>query len=239
MFSGFAKTIGIWGDSILKGVVFDDIKAGYSLLKESCVQIAGRALGLSVVNRSRFGSTVGKGRQMLEKALADGLDCDAVLLEYGGNDCDFNWAEVSADPDAPHEPNTPMPDFERDLQAMIDMLRAREIEPVMMSLPPIHGERYLDFLVERGNLDRTNMLRFLGDARRIYQYQEVYSLAATRLAQYNRCAYIPVREEFLITRLSADLICSDGIHPNEDGHRLMQEIFTRNGRRLAALSVPS
>lgn len=223
------RTIGVWGDSILKGVVFDDIKSTYSLLKDSCVQIAGKALGLEVVNRSRFGCTVGKGRQQLEKALSDGLACDAVLLEYGGNDCDFNWSEVSNAPGAAHVPNTPMEDFERDLQAMVDQLRARGINPILMSLPPIHGERYLDFLVDRGHLNRENMLRFLGDARRIYQFQEAYSLAVTRLANINQCTYVPMREEFLLTRMSADLICSDGIHPNAGGHRLMQEVFTRVG----------
>ena len=228
MLEKVGKTIGIWGDSILKGVVFDDIKASYSLLKENCVQIAARALGLTVVNRSRFGSTVDKGRQLLEKALADGLACDAVLLEYGGNDCDFDWAAVSADPTGVHESKPPLPALESGLGDMVEMLRARDIQPVLMSLPPIDGHRYLEFLIVRGHLDRTNMLRFLGSSQRIYQYQEAYSLAVTRLAHERKCLYVPVREEYLLRRSAEDLLCSDGIHPNEKGHTLMQEIFTRS-----------
>jgi len=239
MLKNVGRTIGIWGDSILKGVVFDDLKASYSLLKENCVQIAARALGLTVVNRSRFGSTVDKGRQLLEKALEDGLDCDAVLLEYGGNDCDFDWAAVSADPAGIHEPKTPMPAFERGLGDMVDMLRARDIQPVLMSLPPIDGDRYLEFLIERGRLDRTNMMRFLGSSQRIYQYQEAYSLAVTRLAHERKCMYIPVREEYLLRRSSEDLLCSDGIHPNEKGHALIQEILTKSAapRLLSAINT--
>lgn len=238
MLSKIIQSLGVWGDSILKGVVFDDIKSSYSLLKESSIQFAGKAFGVEVVNRSRFGCTVGKGKQLLEKALAEGLHCDAVLLEYGGNDCDFNWAAVSENPEAEHVPNTPMAEFESGLQAMVDMLREKGIRPVMMSLPPIHGERYLDFLVDRGHLNRGNMLRFLGDARRIYHYQELYSLAVTRLAHSNNCLYVPMREEFLSTRLSTDFICTDGIHPNENGHRLMQEVFTRFASAYSMQPLP-
>ncbi len=234
MLAKVGRTIGIWGDSILKGVIFDDLKAGYALLKDNCVQIAARALGIAVVNRSRFGSTVDKGLQQLERALADGLDCDAVLLEYGGNDCDFDWTAVSADPDRAHTPKTPMPAFEAGLKRMIELLLAHGIQPVLMSLPPIDGVRYLEFLIARGKLDRANMLRFLGSPQRIYQYQEAYSLAVTRIAHATGSLYVPVREEFLLRRTTVDTLCSDGIHPNATGHAWMQQILTHHGNRLAA-----
>lgn len=238
MLEKVGRTIGIWGDSILKGVIFDDIKAGYALLKDNCVQITAKALGISVVNRSRFGSTVDKGLKQLEKALYDGLDCDAVLLEYGGNDCDFDWAAVSADPTRAHAPQTPMPAFEAGLARMVELLSARGIQPVLMSLPPIDGPRYLEFLIARGKLDRANMLRFLGSPQRIYQYQEAYSLAVTRIAHRTGSLYVPVREEFLLRMSTEDTLCSDGIHPNAAGHALMQRILTHHGTRLAA-ALPS
>jgi len=226
MFSGFAKTIGIWGDSILKGVVFDDIKAGYSLLKESCVQIAGRALGLSVVNRSRFGSTVGKGRQMLEKALADGLDCDAVLLEYGGNDCDFDWEKVSEEPDAPHTPNTELSRFRQLYTDIINTLKERGIQPILMTLPPIDASRYLSWITRTG-LSRERILKFLGDTQTIYRYQEMYSYAVSEIARRMNCLLIDVRSAFLKRRDCASLICVDGIHPNERGQQLIVEELSR------------
>jgi lysophospholipase L1-like esterase len=37
-----------------------------------------------------------------------------------------------------------------------------------------------------------------------------------------------VREEYLLRRSAEDLLCSDGIHPNEKGHALMQEILTKS-----------
>ena len=160
MLENVNRTIGIWGDSILKGVVFDDLRRRYAMLKDNCIQIASRSLGVAVINRSRFGSTVDKGRILLEKALEKGLDCDAVLLEYGGNDCDFEWKAVSADPDLPHRPHTELPVFERELRTMAGMLRENGIVPVLMSLPPIHGERYLEFLISQQNLSRTTCCVF-------------------------------------------------------------------------------
>lgn len=220
------RKVAIWGDSILKGVVFDDVKGAYELLTDNCAALVSRGLGLTIINRSKFGFTIDKGFENLARTLKSGLDADTVLLEYGGNDCDFDWAAVSEDPDQPHQPHTTLPRFRQILQQMIDLLRDHQIEPILMSLPPIVGDRYLDFLVSKG-LNRDNLLRFLGDAHQIYRWHESYSLAVTQMAAANKCIYVPVRETFLTLRNSPDLICADGLHPNDRGHRLMQEVFTK------------
>lgn len=219
------KSIGVWGDSILKGVIFDEIRGTYQLLADSCGNLITKTLGLNILNRSRFGSTVDKGRQTLEQSLQRGLDCEYVLLEYGGNDCDFDWAAVAADPERPHLPHTPLPEFKKQLQDMIDLLRKNKIAPMLMSLPPISAERYLDFIVSRGP-NRENIMRFLGDCQQIYRFHEMYSLAVTGLALRNQCLYVPMREAFLAEPGSPGMICNDGIHPNEKGHLLMQRVFT-------------
>lgn len=220
------KTIGIWGDSILKGVVLDEIKGGYHMLRDSCVQLIKRQAKINIINRSRFGCTIDKGEKLLVQALHKGLDCDYILLEYGGNDCDFDWPAVVLDPDADHQPNTTLQQFRSTLGNMIDELKAHSIAPVLMSLPPIDGPGYFNFLVSKG-LDEQRLLRFLGNPWQIYQHHESYSLAITEIAFSNNCHYIPVREEFLKTRNSFELMCQDGIHPNARGHQLMQQVFSR------------
>lgn len=220
------NTIGVWGDSILKGVIFDEIRGTYQILSDSCGNLLSKTLGLNIKNRSRFGSTIEKGRQTLEQSLERGLDCNYVLLEYGGNDCDFNWPAVSEHPELPHLPNTPLPEFKEQLQEMIEMLRRKEIVPMLMSLPPINAQKYLDFLVSKG-LSRVNLLRFLGDCQQIYRFHESYSLEVTKMALINKCVYIPVRESFLAAPDSPNLLCIDGIHPNEAGHLLMERVFTK------------
>lgn len=221
----FRKTIAVWGDSVLKGVVFDEIRGTYQLLANSCGNLLSKTLGLKIVNRSRFGSTIDKGRQTLEQSLQKGLDCEYLLLEYGGNDCDFDWEAVSAHPDRRHLPRTPLDSFKLHLQELIDLVRQHNITPLLMSLPPIHAESYFEFIVSRG-LDRHNIMRFLGDCQQIYRFHEMYSLAVTGTAIRNNCVYVPMREAFLAERNTPSLICSDGIHPNEKGHRLMQRVFS-------------
>ncbi len=224
--------LGVWGDSVLKGVILDEVLGTYKLLKKSCVNLVEQALNVQIINRARFGSTISKGYAHLQKSLDKGLDCDFVLLEYGGNDCDFDWKSVAADPLADHQPNTPLPLFVRTLEEMVRLLQEHEIEPVLMSLPPICGRRYLDRIVEQGN-DRASLLQFLGEDQQIYRYHEWYSLEVTRLAARLKTLYVPVREAFLAKMQKEDLICRDGIHPNEKGHQLMEEVFTSYSREVA------
>ncbi len=220
------QKIGVWGDSVLKGVVFDDVRGTYQLLAQSCVQMVEQVFNTTIINRTRFGSTVEKGHQQLKKALKAGLDCDIILLEYGGNDCDFDWSAVSAAPFKDHQPRTPMPRFLNNLRDMVALIRSHGMIPALMSLPPIDGQRYLDYLVSKGS-DRDALLAFLGQPQQIYYHHEWYSLAVTRLAQELACQYVPMREAFLARGKCFELLCMDGIHPNESGHHLMQDVFTR------------
>lgn len=219
-----AKQIGVWGDSILKGVVLDDVKGNYQMLKDSCIDLFQKHVALPVLNRSRFGFTVVRGRRLLEKALERELACDMVLLEYGGNDCDYDWQAVAADPQGLHQPFTPLADFCHHMEAMISALKQNNIMPVLMSLPPIHSERYYNFIVSKG-VDGEALMQFLGDVNQIYKHHEQYSLAVTRIAYEQHCLYLPVREAFLEAGKRQDLTCLDGIHPNQKGHQLMQEVF--------------
>ncbi len=226
------QNIGVWGDSLLKGVVLDEMRGKYETLKNSVAAQCAKILGLDIANNSRFGSTVTKGCRSLTQALEKGLDCDAVVIEFGGNDCDFNWEEVSDAPDAPHQPRTPLDTFRQTYRDMIQAVRQRDIEPVLMSLPPLDAQRYFDWITRTG-LSRDNIMRFLGDVGRIYRHHESYSLAVTNMAMEQKCHYIGVREAFLTQPAPGDLMCADGIHPNGRGHVVMQEAFVGYMRSLA------
>lgn len=215
--------IAIWGDSVLKGIILNK-QGRYEVLPENCAQEIERKHGLRIENKARFGCTITKGMRQLERAIACGLDCDYVLLEYGGNDCDFDWKAVSDDPTKPHQPRTRLEDFIKIYEDMVLLLKKHAITPIVVSLPPISGRKYLDYLVSNG-LSRENLLHFLGEESMIYRFHESYSLAVTGLAHRLSCPYAPVREAFLREWNQPDYICEDGIHPNERGHRLMQAVF--------------
>ncbi|MGN0471106.1 MAG: SGNH/GDSL hydrolase family protein [Acutalibacteraceae bacterium] len=216
------KKIGIWGDSILKGVVFDEAVGKYRSLKNCAVNlIKNRNLNIDIKNNSRFGCTAPKAEKNLEQFLNDGYRADLVLLEFGGNDCDYNWAEVSADPDSEHSPNTPLSKFIDSMHNMINLLIKHKIQPVLMNLPPISAEKYFDWITKPDNVNPDNVLHWLKEKYVIYRQQENYSHAIDNMAREYNIPLIDVREPFLEIRDYDNYLCVDGIHLNEKGQALM------------------
>lgn len=226
------KQIAVYGDSILKGVMLDNGSQKYYFSKEGVANKVSQWLPVQIQNNSKFGCTIEKGYQQLKVALDKGLDCEIVLLEYGGNDCDFNWADVSANPEKIHLPNTPINKFEQIFRKIILELNEHNIKPMLMSLPPIDADKYINWITRSG-LDKDNIVKWLGDVQMIYRFQELYSNTVTRLAIETKSLFVDVRSRFLDKHNFKSLICDDGIHPNAEGHKLINEAF----KEYAAISI--
>ncbi|WP_271000840.1 SGNH/GDSL hydrolase family protein [Listeria seeligeri] len=221
------QSVGIWGDSIMKGVLFNPEKNRYTLLKNNCIKRASEKLGITFQNHSTMGRTITKGHEILTKDLAKDASNDIAIIEFGGNDCDFNWAEVSENPEAPHIPGTPIDIFETQLREMIARLKNLDIQPILMTLPPLHAKRYFDFITRSG-LIKENILAFLGgDVQMIYRWQERYSNTISKIAGETGSHLIDIRDSFLAEFHYEELLCIDGIHPNEAGHIKMSRKFVQ------------
>ena len=220
----------VLGDSVGKGVVFDTISSRYKVLKENFANLFSASRNAVVENWSVFGCTVTKGLQIAKRHFERGADAGALLLEFGGNDCDYDWATVSADPDAEHLCKTPMADFRTKYTELIQDARAVGKTPVLMNLPPIDPDRYFARITQ--GLSAENILHFLGDVDRIYRWHEYYSLAVNNLAAELSVPLIDVRSAFLERRRCLDLICEDGIHPNAQGHAFLFDVISREAERL-------
>lgn len=223
----------IFGDSILKGVVYNEIEDRYVLLKDNGYTKLGHALGMEVQSNALFGCTVIKGVQLLKRAMQKGLACNVVLLEYGGNDCDFLWDEVSAKPQEDHFPKTPLTDFDENLRMMIDLLKSASIVPLLMTLPPIDSELYFAHICRKG-LDGNNILYWLDDVNNIGRHQGQYSEQIAKVASETNTTLIDVRREFVASQEKNSLLCKDGIHPNKQGNALIMQILADEGSRLIA-----
>ena len=217
------KKVRIYGDSVMKGTVIDRAYRYHGLMEEYLTRFRER-FGIEAENRSRFGITVDKGYSLLKKDLDQGVSCDYALVEFGGNDCNFKWNEISVLPDSEHAPITELAHFKSTYRSMIGDLRQAGIQPIMMTLPPIDAERYLAFLGRNGN-DPARILQWLGDVQSIYRFHEAYSNALLHLAKELDCPIVDVRSYFLAQPRFRDLICIDGIHPSESGYRLVCQAF--------------
>ena len=209
----------IYGDSLMKGVVVDE-NYHYKPLAKTLLAELQEATGVETVNRAHFGYTVDKGQAVLQKDLEGGMVSDFAVIEFGGNDCDFNWPEVAQSPEAVHAPHTPLEKFLGTVTQMTQALKEKGIQPVLMSLPPLDAQRYLNFIGRLGS-DTAKILHWLGDVNRIYRYQEMYSNQIAKLSRKLSLPLIDVRTRFLERRDCGQLIARDGIHLTVAGYRLL------------------
>jgi acyl-CoA thioesterase I len=222
------STVGrIWnclvtGDSISKGVVYDEATGKYSILEANYVSLVQRKLKNIVRNVSRFGSTLPRGRGRLAREIATEKP-DIVLLEYGGNDCDFDWNEIAAHPEVAHEPNTDLALFESTLTETVETLKEEGIVPVLMTLPPLDADKFLKWVSRNDQGAEGSILKWLGSVTPIYWWQERYSSMISRVAEKTKTRSIDIRGAFLREEDFPGLICKDGIHPNAAGHRVIAE----------------
>jgi acyl-CoA thioesterase-1 len=219
------KNLSVWGDSLFKGTIYDDEKGRHLQLPNHSLHIVAQELQLPINNHCIFGCTIERGRDKmikeLEKNKTKETVIDAAIVEFGGNDCDYYWHEVSDRPDFDHQPKTPFEQFMQIYAEILDLLLAENIKPILVSLQPLHAASYFRW-ISRG-LKPANILRWLGSVDRIYRQQERYSLAITALAYKYQCPYIDLRGAFLKYKNFHQFLCSDGIHPNQLGHQLIAE----------------
>ncbi|MBQ8972956.1 MAG: SGNH/GDSL hydrolase family protein [Clostridia bacterium] len=209
--------ISIWGDSIAKGVIYDEARRRYAILRDNCVARLQREAGVNVRNFAVMGSTSEKGlARMQEQAKTAG---ELAVIEFGGNDCDLDWGYVSEHPEQLQNGNVPLDRFEENLCGMIREARQANMRPVLVTPPPLLAQRYFRWVSQ--NRDESRILRYLGDVEHIYRWQERYALRIRAIAQREKTALFDLRELFLAQQRMPDLVCVDGIHPNQLGHDMM------------------
>ena len=207
----------IYGDSLLKATVPDEDMHYRFHLPEVMAQYPTDRL--EVVNRAKMGATVTKGLSLVEHDVQRGMDARWALVAYGGNDSDFDWEAIAAAPEQEHLPHTVLPEFIEKLRCAVQELASAGVQPVLMTLPPIDGQRYFQCISRRA--DGGSILRWLGDVGRIYRHQELYSDAVAALAMTEGLPLIDVRRQFLPMRDLSRYIAADGIHLTMTGYRCL------------------
>lgn len=210
----------LFGDSISKGVVYDEKKQKYVTIKENYASIIQGKLNGNLCNGGRFGNTITRGIERIDNDVLK-YNPDIVLIEFGGNDCDFNWDEIAKDPSGEHSPKTDFNIFQKSLCYLIDFFKSHNVIPVLMSLPPIDSERYFDTVSHKNETNAANILKWLGSKNKIYWWHERYNSAILGAAQNCEVPLIDIRGGFLEYPDYTQFICDDGIHPNEMGHKII------------------
>ncbi len=211
----------LFGDSIGKGIIYDPAREKYAPSGSSFASLVSSREGLELDNFSRFGCTLVKGAGIVERHADELRSYDAVILQYGGNDSDFNWASVADSPEAEHDCNTPLTTFRNLYINTVKSIQSLGSMPVLLGLTPVDSGKYFRW-ISRSN-DSGAIMRFLGDEERIERWNEMYNIAVCNVAGVCGVPFIDIRTPFLRRRDFHELFCEDGIHPNERGHRLIAD----------------
>ncbi|MBR4819747.1 MAG: SGNH/GDSL hydrolase family protein [Clostridiales bacterium] len=223
-------TIAAFGDSVLKGVIYED--EHYRVADTSFQKICEESFGITIENRAKFGSTITKGESVFEKnlSLISKTDSEYVVLEFGGNDCDFNWKEVSEDPERHHLPSSTISNFTSTYTNIINEIKALGKTPVLLSLPPIDSARYFK-QISKG-LNGENIMRWMrNDQQFITNWHERYNIEIFKLAIATQVPVIDITSIFLEKKNYSRFLCKDGIHPNEEGHKLIAKAIEEHVRK--------
>lgn len=219
----------LYCDSIMKGVIRDEDTGQYTMYQPEAFVDAFAAIGYKLNNRSRYGATIDKGRQLIERDLKrfakerEAGNTITVLLEFGGNDSDFYWDEVAADPYVDHPQKTPPEAFKQQYREIVQLLRDHDIEPILLNLPPIQPERFLDYFIEAYELEQGAVDPFIDVPSTIYHHQEMFSDMVCETAMELKLEMIDIRRVFLSHRYcDSKLIGGDGLHPTPAGHELIR-----------------
>ena len=222
------EKVTLFGDSIPKGLYLEGAKI--RRIRRCAADTISAHFGLQLDNRSAFGMTLAKcvGKGYISEFIGNAKRGDILAISLGGNDCDYDWPTVAADPFAPHRPHTTPEEFARILRTLASRLRANKVRAAFASLPPINAERYFKNVICARADGESVMKFFCGDLSNIERHQECYNAAVLKAALENGCDFIDFRSPLLLMRDYLDCLSDDGIHPSAEGHRRIAAIVEQH-----------
>ena len=211
------------GDSVTKGVILTETNK-YSLTEHSYLDIVSRELDLQISNYGRFGSTVDTGDTMIRRHSDEIAGSEYTFIEYGGNDCDFDWMKIADSPMEDYAPKTRLEDFRKRFITLINKVRELGSKPIILSLPPILSAPYFAFFSRSMSQEqKENVITWLGGSTDIIsRWHESYNRTLFMIAKETQTPIIDITTPFDTFRGDiSSLYCADGIHPNAKGHRMI------------------
>lgn len=215
------KRILIFGDSIMRGVYYSEEAGRHKLYGERLKNL--KETGWDVKNCSIMGATIGTGRELIAKRLTNPAENTTVIFEYGGNDCDFRWCDISENPKGEFSPNTPYEKFVSTYGECIEYARRLGAKVHICNLVPLDSDKYMNW-ISRG-LNHENIRSWLGDTSMLYRWHEYYNRTAEMIAYKFSCPLIDIRSPFLLSHNYSNLLSPDGIHPTVEGHHVIDRLI--------------
>jgi len=222
------KKIAVFGDSILKGAVTGYSDHLFDILPENSLTLAQKNVEFELFNDSVFGSVISKSQRRLNKFFEKGEKADIVIIESGGNDCDYDFLSMIKNGETSVPQRTPLADFLRILDEMVQTVKENGAMPVIMTMPSLVADRWYNHITRA--LDESGKAKvdsFLGEnpVDKLSKNHEVYNLNLMEYCRKNDIFMIDMRKALLDAPDYRKLMCQDGIHPNQAGYEYMAKVW--------------
>ncbi|MFT4412857.1 SGNH/GDSL hydrolase family protein [Fredinandcohnia humi] len=216
-----------FGDSLTRGVSF--VKGRMRILKENYPAFlqelvsSNKGENLSILNKGVFNDNSDLLLSRLDKDVLH-ENPDYVIINVGGNDCNFHWDEVASRPDEEHQPIVPLDRYIENIKQIIQQIRESNITPVLMTLPPLDPVRYYKLLAERYGSSISHWISLQGG---IEHWHGLYNRSLSTLAEQLEVCKIDVRTALKQSGDLLYLISDDGIHLTSEGYKTISyEIYS-------------
>ncbi len=219
---GLTVKIVCFGDSVTRGISF--FRGRLRIQRQNYPyflqeRLDGEGRDIQVVNKGVWNDTSTHLLQRLKADVLD-LDPDLVLIEIGGNDCNFRWDEVAASPHDVHEPIVPLREYLENVTRLVKEIDGRGTLPVLLTLLPLDPVRYYRHLV-RFYGDKLG--HWIGLCGGIEHWHGMYNRFLRRLISDLNISWIDLRNRFKRKGDLQELLSDDGVHPLPTGYRAMAE----------------
>ena len=206
----------VFGDSILKGVItIPNSGKLFDTTENDSLSLAQKELGFELDNRSIYGNITSKGLVKLQKFFEKGGEADFCVIEFGSNDCDYDWGTLIQ--------KVPLAEYLENLAAMVKLCREHKVTPLMMGLIPYVCNDWYQTIIKGQN--EAAILDFLGgSSETLGKNQLIYKNAQADFVQKNNVQFL---DPWTIFEGHKELMCYDGIHPNEKGYELLSKAWIK------------
>ncbi|MGD6818006.1 SGNH/GDSL hydrolase family protein [Metabacillus sp. 84] len=210
-----------FGDSLTRGVSFVKgrlriIRRNYPHYLEETLLSSGKP-PRTVINKGVFNDDSDSLLKRLEKDVLE-EEPDYAIIGIGGNDCNFDWKEVTKNPEAEHLPIVPLSRYLSNVNMMISRLQEAGITPIILTLPPLDPVRYYYYLYNQYGSSIGHLISLKGGME---YWHGMYNLRLIELAQERKAAVIDVRTALYQAGPLSELISEDGIHLTSAGYKVV------------------
>lgn len=218
------KTVYIFGDSLLRGVMPDENGMYHSTDSIDFDGIA-KKHDIVIKNYSMPTFTSKQGREWMNRTLEINEKPDLAIVEYGGNDCDFRWSELAKADETVTDPHrVSLEEFEQVYGGILDDLSLRGIRAVVTLCPPLPSHIYLKHLSDSGIPENIIQKYAVSDEIFLSEYVK-YKKVILKLAEKKQISALNIEKTFAILDNMVEYYSADGLHPNERGYHLIHKAF--------------